>query len=81
LKKDEWKNCEIIKARCFLTILFASPLCFNKCGWQWQRGEHWSVGCYIIDHAFASQNGNLIEKNVSERTVKCSKQNGFSPFF
>jgi hypothetical protein len=30
LKKGWCKNCKIVKARCFLTILFASPLCFNK---------------------------------------------------
>jgi hypothetical protein len=24
----------------------------NKRGQRWQRGEHWSVGCDIIDRAF-----------------------------
>jgi len=31
-------------------------------GWQWQRGKHWSVGCEIIDRAFAPKMAIKLKK-------------------
>jgi hypothetical protein len=82
LKKGEQKNIKIVKTQWFLTILFVSPLCFNKrdraavaagkksiCGLRYHRSH------------VRPKNSNLIEKKVSRRSEKSSKRNGFSPFF
>jgi hypothetical protein len=82
LKNGELKKWKIENSWPYLTILFASLLCFNKlkraavamgrtsvCGLRY----HWS--------RIQSRKGNLIEKKVSEWTAKLSRHDVFSPFF
>ena len=66
----------------FLTILFASLLCYNKCS-QAAVAAGQKSGCELRYHRsrVRPKNSNLIENKVSIRTVKLSKRNGFSPFF
>jgi hypothetical protein len=75
-------NCKFVKMQRFLTILFASPLCYNKRLRVAAAAEQKSA-CGLRSHRsrVRPKNSNLIEKKVSIRTVKWSKRNCFSPFF
>ena len=45
------------------------------------RDEIWPVGGNMINLGLGPENNNLIEKIVSERTIKSKICDGFSPFF
>jgi hypothetical protein len=71
-----------VKTQWFLSILFASPLCYNKPNSAAAAAGQKSV-CGLRYHRsrVRPQISNFIEKKVSRRTEKSSKRNGFSPFF
>ena len=82
------KNCDLIEKKVsertaklsrhdVVSPFFLPPrsVLINTSGQQFQRDEHWSVGCDIIDCTFAPKYGNLTEKRVSDRTVKLLKHN------
>jgi hypothetical protein len=81
-KNGEQKNRTIINMHSFLTVLFASPLFFDK-----HKRETVAAGqkyvCELRYHGSCDlpKNSNLIEKMVSKKTVKTSKLNRLSPFF
>ena len=66
----------------FLTVLFASLLCFNRHEQVTAAaGRH--LVCELRYHwlRIGTKKSNLIEKKVSRRTEKSSKPHRFSPFF
>jgi hypothetical protein len=65
-----------------LTVLFTSPLCFNKRKRAAAAAGQKSVcGQRYHGSRYGPKNSNLIEKKVSEQTVKLRRHDGFSPFF
>jgi hypothetical protein len=52
-KKASERTVKLTKRNGF-SPLFLPPrsVLINKRGRRWRRGEHWSVGCDIIDRAF-----------------------------
>ncbi len=72
-------NCKMLG---LLTVLFELPLSYNKRGPAAAAGGQKSA-CGLRSHRsrVRPKNSNLIEKQVSIRTEKLSKCNGFSPFF
>ena len=65
----------------FLTVLFASPLSYNKRGRAAvAAGQKSACGLRSHRSRVRPKNSNLIEKQVSIRTEKSPICNGFSPF-
>ena len=65
----------------FLTVLFASPLSYNKRGRAAAAaGQKSACGPRSHQSQVCPKNSNLIEKQVSIRTEKSPICNGFSPF-
>ena len=62
IEKGGWKNGKTVKAQCFLTVIFASPLCFYKCKWA-TVATGWTSVCGLRYHrlCICPKNG-LIEK-------------------